>query len=83
MFFPRASALALYWSVQNVISIAQTWLMKRQPEVELKKLPPRPSFMERAMAAQKARQNQGPKGPRPPRTGGSGGSAFRDQQRKK
>lgn len=77
-----ASALALYWTVQNIISIGQTWLMQRQPEVELKKVPPRPSFMERAMAAQQARRQQD-KGPRPPRTGGGGGSAFRDQQRKK
>ncbi len=78
-----ASALALYWTVQNVISIIQTWLVSRQPEVELKKLPPRPSFMERAMAAQQARQQGQPKGPKPPRTGGGGGSAFRDEQRKK
>jgi YidC/Oxa1 family membrane protein insertase len=79
-----ASALALYWSVQNVISIGQTWLMQRQGEPELKKVPPRPSFMERAMAAQQARQQQMQnKGPRPPRTGGGSGSAFRDQQRKK
>ena len=79
-----ASALALYWSVQNVISIFQTWLLKRQGEPELKKLPPRPSFMERAMAAQQARQaGMQNKGPKPPRTGGSSGSAFRDQNRKK
>ncbi len=85
MFFcyNRASALALYWTVQNVISIFQTWLVSRQPEVELKKLPPRPSFMERAMAAQQARQQQNKKGPGAPRTGGGGGSAFRDEQRKK
>ncbi len=78
-----ASALALYWTVQNVISIFQTWLVSRQPDVELKKLPPRPSFMERAMAAQQARQQQNKKGPGAPRTGGGGGSAFRDEQRKK
>lgn len=79
-----ASALALYWTVQNIISIGQTWLMKLQPEPELVKVPPRPSFMERAMAAQQARQQQMKKGgPKPPRTGGGSGSAFRDQQRKK
>ncbi|HWB04932.1 MAG TPA: membrane protein insertase YidC [Verrucomicrobiales bacterium] len=79
-----ASALALYWTVQNVISIGQTWLMGRQGDPPLQKKPPRPSFMERAMAAQQARQQQmANKGPRPPRTGGGAGSAFRDQQRKK
>ncbi len=77
-----ASALALYWTVQNIISIGQTWLMARQPEPELKKLPPRPSFAERMMAAQKARQEQmrgGPKGPKPPRPGGGGGSAWKNK----
>ncbi len=78
-----ASALALYWTVQNVISIFQTWLISRQPDLELKKLPPRPSFMERALAAQQARQQGQKKGPKPPRTGGGSGSAFRDEQRKK
>jgi YidC/Oxa1 family membrane protein insertase len=80
-----ASALSLYWTVQNIISIGQTWLMQRQPEVELKKVPPRPSFMERAMAAQQARQReqQQKKGPRPPRTGGGAGSAWRSDVRKK
>ena len=81
------SALALYWSVQNIISIGQTWLMKRQGEPELKKLPPRPSFAERMMAAQAARQQKlkgGGKGPKPPRPGGGGGSAWKnDDQRKK
>jgi YidC/Oxa1 family membrane protein insertase len=80
-----ASALALYWTVQNIISIGQTWLMQRQPEVELKKVPPRPSFAERVLAAQQARQReqQQKKGPRPPRTGGGGGSAWRDEQSRK
>ena len=80
-----ASALALYWTVQNIISIGQTWLMNRQPEVELTKRPPRASFAERMMAAQQARQQQmKSKGPRPPRPGGGGGSAWKnDDQRKK
>jgi len=80
-----ASALALYWTVQNIISIGQTWLMNRQPDVELKKAPPRASFAERMMAAQQARQQQlKNKGPRPPRPGGGGGSAWKnDDQRKK
>jgi len=34
-----AAALALYWSTQNVVSIAQTLLMKKLPDVELKKKP--------------------------------------------
>jgi YidC/Oxa1 family membrane protein insertase len=32
-----ASALALYWTSQNIFSIGQTWLMQRQPETELQK----------------------------------------------
>ena len=73
-----ASALALYWTVQNIISIGQTWLMKRQPDPELKKGPPRQSFAERVMAAQKAREQQMKnKGPKPPRPGGGGGSAWK------
>jgi YidC/Oxa1 family membrane protein insertase len=79
-----ASALALYWTVQNIISIGQTWLMQRQPDPELKKLPPRPSFAERMMAAQQARQQQMKnKGPKPPRPGGGGGSAWKNDDRKK
>lgn len=31
-----ASALALYWTVQNIVSIGQTWLTQRLPEPELK-----------------------------------------------
>lgn len=65
-----ASALALYWSVQNIISIGQTWAMKFQPEPELKKLPPRPSFMQRMMEAQRlaqeAQRRQGKSGPARP-----------------
>lgn len=30
-----ASALALYWTVQNIFSIGQTWLMNKLPEPEL------------------------------------------------
>lgn len=32
-----ASALALYWTTQNIISIGQTWLTQRMPEPELEK----------------------------------------------
>jgi YidC/Oxa1 family membrane protein insertase len=31
-----ASALALYWTTQNIFSIGQTWLMGKVPEPELK-----------------------------------------------
>lgn len=31
-----ASALALYWTTQNIFSICQTWLMNKVPEPELK-----------------------------------------------
>jgi YidC/Oxa1 family membrane protein insertase len=31
-----ASALALYWTTQNIFSIGQTWLMNKAPEPELK-----------------------------------------------
>lgn len=46
-----ASALALYWTTQNIFSIGQTWLMNRMPEPELTKRksgkPGKKSFMER------------------------------------
>ncbi len=34
-----ASALALYWTTQNIFSIGQTWLMNKMPEPELKARP--------------------------------------------
>ncbi len=50
------SALALYWTVTNIISIFQTWLIRRLPEPELKPLEKKKggkkSFMERMMEAQ-------------------------------
>ncbi len=52
------SALALYWTVTNIISIFQTWLIRRLPEPELKKVdtakkkPGKKGFMERMMEAQ-------------------------------
>lgn len=56
-----ASALALYWTTQNIFSIGQTWLMNRLPEPELKKRgkpgkPGKKSFMERM--AERAEQMQ-------------------------
>ncbi len=52
------SALALYWTVTNIISIFQTWLIRRLPEPELRKVdtgkkkPGKKGFMERMMEAQ-------------------------------
>jgi YidC/Oxa1 family membrane protein insertase len=81
-----ASALALYWTTQNIFSIGQTWLMSRVPEPELKprKDGGKKSWMQRLAEQQAAVQKQrqqaaqtGTKGPtpdsqkkRPPRTGG-------------
>lgn len=46
-----ASALALYWTTQNIFSIGQTWLTNRLPEAELVKRKPnkkgKKTFMER------------------------------------
>lgn len=74
--YGTASALALYWSVQNVISIFQTWIAKRRPEPELVKVPRKASFMERAQAAAAAQQKakSGRSGP------GGGKSAFKKGQ---
>ena len=53
------SALALYWTTTNIISIIQTWIIRRLPQPELRKVPKqagqrRKSMMERMMDAQKA-----------------------------
>ena len=72
--YGTASALALYWSVQNVISIFQTWLVSKQPDEDLKKVPKKPGFLERAQAA--ALESQKAKGNRPPTPGG-GKSTFK------
>jgi YidC/Oxa1 family membrane protein insertase len=59
-----ASALALYWTVQNIFSIGQTWLMQKMPEPELKtsKKAGKQSWMQkmaaRAEEAQKQRKDQ-------------------------
>jgi len=67
-----ASALALYWTTQNIFSIAQTWFMQKMPEPELKqgKKAGKKSWMqklaEKAEEAQKARERgQGPQGRTP------------------
>lgn len=66
-----ASALALYWTGQNIFSIGQTWLMNRRPEPELKKRPKpdRRSLMQAAAAGYPG-QKKKPKKKRAPRTGG-------------
>lgn len=67
-----ASALALYWTTQNIVSIGQTWLTQRMPEAELVKKPARGSkaaivddgkprkkgFMERMAEKLEEAQNQ-------------------------
>jgi len=80
-----ASALALYWTTQNIFSIGQTWLMSKVPEPELKPVKGAGKSWVQRMAErqaemqklQKSRQ-QGvmrdvtpeAKKKRPPRTGG-------------
>lgn len=78
-----ASALALYWTTQNIFSIGQTGLMKRFPEPDLvkNKRPRKKSMAERVaeMHEQQKRMKKAqgrvvdgdkPKKKRPPRTGG-------------
>lgn len=81
-----ASALALYWTTQNIFSIGQTWLMSKVPEPELKPVKGAGKswvqrMAERQAELQKARQKAGghpgglrdvtpDKKKRPPRTGG-------------
>jgi YidC/Oxa1 family membrane protein insertase len=80
-----ASALALYWTTQNIFSIGQTWLMNKIPEPELKArtTTDKKSWVQKMAERQAEMQrmkNQGGSGPmkdvtpdkkkRPPRTGG-------------
>ncbi len=81
-----ASALALYWTTQNIFSIGQTWLMNKVPEPELKAraVSDKKGFVQRMAERQaemeKAKKQGGggmrdvtpdaKKKPRPPRTGG-------------
>ncbi len=66
-----ASALALYWTTQNIVSIGQTWLTQRMPEPELAKKsakgettvvddgkPRKKGFMERMAEKLEEAQNQ-------------------------
>jgi YidC/Oxa1 family membrane protein insertase len=70
-----ASALALYWSTQNIFSIFQTRIMKMyMPEPKLEKVSQKPAA--KAAPTQSAFFNPGApskdkkKGPKPPRLGG-------------
>ncbi len=77
-----ASALALYWTTQNIFSIGQTWLMSKIPEPELKARTgtQKMSWAQRMATRQaemKKQKSQGglrdvtpDKKKRPPRTGG-------------
>jgi YidC/Oxa1 family membrane protein insertase len=77
-----ASALALYWTTQNIFSIGQTWLMNKIPEPELKARtgPQKASWAQRMAARQAEMQKAKSQGnlrdvtpdkkKRPPRTGG-------------
>jgi YidC/Oxa1 family membrane protein insertase len=81
-----ASALALYWTTQNIFSIGQTWLMNRipEPELKLRKDGGKKSWVQRMAeqqaTAQKSRQQSGSSSAKtapdpqkkrpPPRTGG-------------
>ncbi|MEN9021473.1 MAG: membrane protein insertase YidC [Verrucomicrobiaceae bacterium] len=67
-----ASALALYWTGQNIFSIAQTWLMNRRPEPELVKRPAKKRMSLQDMQKARASGNKPEKKTkkRKPRTGG-------------
>jgi YidC/Oxa1 family membrane protein insertase len=58
-----ASALALYWTTQNLFTIFQTWLTSKLPEPQLKERPinldakpKKKTFMERMMEKQEELQ---------------------------
>jgi YidC/Oxa1 family membrane protein insertase len=76
-----ASALALYWTTQNIFSIGQTWLMSKVPEPELKpvkgagkswvqRMTEKQAEMQKAKQAGGMRDVTPDKKKRPPRTGG-------------
>ena len=62
-----ASALALYWTTQNIFSIGQTWLMNKIPEPELKaaKGGGKKSWVQRMAERQSQLQNNRQKAPNP------------------
>lgn len=53
-----ASALALYWTTQNIISIFQTYLIRRLPEPKLEKKEKKPGFFQRMMEQQRIAMEQ-------------------------
>ncbi len=53
-----ASALALYWTTQNIISIGQTYLIRRLPEPKLDKKPKKAGFFQKLMEQQRAMMEQ-------------------------
>lgn len=53
-----ASALALYWTTQNIISIFQTYLIRRLPEPKLEKKAKKPGFFQRMMEQQRIMMEQ-------------------------
>jgi YidC/Oxa1 family membrane protein insertase len=55
-----ASALALYWTISNIIGIVQSWVMKRLPEPALVERPPGPE----------GDGGAGKRGGKPPKGGG-------------
>lgn len=74
-----ASALALYWTVQNIVSIIQTVIVKRMPEPQLTKraVSKLPSVSGAGNRSGAGREPEKPKPPGPPRIGGGGKSAFK------
>lgn len=53
-----ASALALYWTTQNIISIGQTYLIRRLPEPALGANKKKPGFFQRLMEQQRVMMEQ-------------------------
>ncbi len=80
------SALALYWTMQNIISIFQTWILNKRPAPELKKVKKSNKktwferLQEQAEAAQKAqaaqKKGQSPAAASAAASGGSGSTNF-------
>ncbi|MDG2122471.1 MAG: membrane protein insertase YidC, partial [Verrucomicrobiales bacterium] len=69
-----ASALALYWTTQNIFAIGQTWLMGKMPQPTLEKKKPAPKGPRGGAGGDGGGKPKKPKGPR---TGGAGKSALK------
>ncbi|MBK8093251.1 MAG: membrane protein insertase YidC [Verrucomicrobiaceae bacterium] len=68
-----ASALALYWSTQNLFSIAQTWIMKLyvpEPKLEKVKQAPKPAPHNPFFNPQGRQEDKKKTSTRPPKLGG-------------